>query len=106
MRFSARASSRYRTSSTVRHVTPASTHLSYVRDIPEISFGAILFVAFAYLVLYNLMFILPLVVLTALAYFGVGSQRLGKFFTQNLVLAKILMGVLFVGLGILLVVKI
>ena len=32
-------------------LTPASTHLSYVRDIPEISFGAILFVAFAYLVI-------------------------------------------------------
>jgi phospho-N-acetylmuramoyl-pentapeptide-transferase len=32
-------------------LTPASTHLSYVRDIPQISFGAILFVAFAYLVI-------------------------------------------------------
>jgi phospho-N-acetylmuramoyl-pentapeptide-transferase len=32
-------------------LTPASVHLSYVRDIPQISFGAILFVAFAYLVI-------------------------------------------------------
>jgi phospho-N-acetylmuramoyl-pentapeptide-transferase len=32
-------------------LTPASKHLSYVRDIPQISFGAILFVAFAYLVI-------------------------------------------------------
>ncbi len=32
-------------------LTPASVHLSYVRDIPEISFGAILFVAFAYIVI-------------------------------------------------------
>jgi phospho-N-acetylmuramoyl-pentapeptide-transferase len=32
-------------------LTPASRHLSYVRDIPQISFGAILFVAFAYLVI-------------------------------------------------------
>jgi phospho-N-acetylmuramoyl-pentapeptide-transferase len=32
-------------------LTPASVHLSYVRDIPQISFGAVLFVAFAYLVI-------------------------------------------------------
>jgi phospho-N-acetylmuramoyl-pentapeptide-transferase len=32
-------------------LTPASTHLSYVRDIPQIGFGAILFVVFAYVVI-------------------------------------------------------
>jgi len=32
-------------------LTPASVHLSYVRDIPQISLGAVLFVAFAYLVI-------------------------------------------------------
>jgi phospho-N-acetylmuramoyl-pentapeptide-transferase len=32
-------------------LSPASVHLSYVRDIPQISFGAILFVVFAYLVI-------------------------------------------------------
>jgi phospho-N-acetylmuramoyl-pentapeptide-transferase len=32
-------------------LTPASVHLSYVRDIPEISFGAIFFVVFAYIVI-------------------------------------------------------
>jgi phospho-N-acetylmuramoyl-pentapeptide-transferase len=32
-------------------LTPASVHLSYVRDIPQISFGAVLFVAFAFLVI-------------------------------------------------------
>ena len=31
--------------------SPASTHLSYVRDIPQISFGAVLFVVFAYIVI-------------------------------------------------------
>ena len=32
-------------------LTPASTHLSFVRDIPEISFGAVGFVIFAYVVI-------------------------------------------------------
>jgi phospho-N-acetylmuramoyl-pentapeptide-transferase len=31
--------------------SPASKHLSYVRDIPQISFGAVLFVVFAYIVI-------------------------------------------------------
>jgi phospho-N-acetylmuramoyl-pentapeptide-transferase len=35
-----------------RHgLTPASTHLSFVRDIPQVSFGAVGFVIFAYLVI-------------------------------------------------------
>jgi cytochrome c biogenesis protein CcdA len=55
--------------------------------------------AFLYLVLYNLMFILPLVVLTALTYWGVGSQRMGRLMSEHLGLAKVVMGVLFVGLG-------
>jgi phospho-N-acetylmuramoyl-pentapeptide-transferase len=32
-------------------LTPASTHLSYVRDIPQIGLGAVLFVVFAYLII-------------------------------------------------------
>ena len=32
-------------------LTPASTHLSFVRDIPQIGFGAFLFVLFAYVVI-------------------------------------------------------
>ena len=32
-------------------LTPASTHLSFVRDIPQISLGAVIFVLFAYLVI-------------------------------------------------------
>ncbi|MFB3891839.1 MAG: hypothetical protein ACE15C_07430 [Phycisphaerae bacterium] len=55
-----------------------------------------------YLVIYNVMFILPLVFVTALAYWGVGSQRIGKVLTEHLSLAKVLMGILFVGLGTLL----
>ena len=58
--------------------------------------------ALAYLVLYNLMFILPLVVLTLLSLWGVGSERLGKFLGQRLWLAKVGLGVLFAGLGVLL----
>jgi phospho-N-acetylmuramoyl-pentapeptide-transferase len=34
-----------------RGLSPASTHLSYVRDLPKIGFGAILFVVVAYIVI-------------------------------------------------------
>ena len=58
--------------------------------------------ALGYLALYNLMFILPLVVLVGLSYWGVGSQRLGDVMRKHLGAAKVLLGVLFVGLGVLL----
>ena len=58
--------------------------------------------AIMYLVLYNVMFILPLAFLVVLSYWGVGSKRIGAVMTRHLGLAKVLMGLLFVGLGVLL----
>ncbi|MHC4986023.1 MAG: hypothetical protein ACYTFO_07700 [Planctomycetota bacterium] len=58
--------------------------------------------ALGYLTLYNVMFILPLVVLVALSYWGVGSQRLGAVMRKRLGTVKVLLGVLFVALGVLL----
>jgi hypothetical protein len=56
--------------------------------------------AVAYLLLYNVMFILPLVVILAIAYFGVRSDRIGSFLRGHLALAKIAMAVLFAGLAV------
>jgi hypothetical protein len=59
--------------------------------------------AFFYLILYNLMFILPLVVIFLLAYFGLKSDQLGNFFRGKVVLSKAALACLFVGLAVLLI---
>jgi hypothetical protein len=56
-----------------------------------------------YLLLYNLFFILPLLVVFAAAYFGVTSKALEGFFRKNLLLIKLLTAGLFVFLFIYLV---
>ncbi len=57
--------------------------------------------AYGYLLLYNLMFITPLIIVFGIAYFGVGSERLGRFAQQNFVAIKFLTACLFVGLAVL-----
>jgi len=56
--------------------------------------------AFLYLVLYCLMFILPLVVVFALSYFGTTSEQLGQFINRHTSTIKLLTGLLFVGLAL------
>ncbi len=55
----------------------------------------------AYLLLYNAAFILPLVVLLVAACWGVSSQRMGKLLRRHLGLLKLLLAMLFAGLGVL-----
>jgi len=57
--------------------------------------------AVAYLLLYNLMFILPLVGVFLLAYWGVGSERLGAWLRRHLAAMKLAMACLFAVLGVL-----
>lgn len=54
------------------------------------------------LVLYNIMFILPLIVILIIAYFGVRSERLGDFLRRHLAAFKLALAVLFAALGALL----
>ena len=56
--------------------------------------------AIGYLLLYNVMFIVPLLVILALTYFGVRSETLGNMFRKRLALAKFAMAGLFAGLGL------
>jgi thiol:disulfide interchange protein len=56
--------------------------------------------AFLYLLLYCLMFILPLVVVFALSYFGTSSEQLGQFINRHTSTIKFLTGLLFVGLAL------
>ncbi|UCD15829.1 MAG: hypothetical protein JSV34_01915 [Candidatus Omnitrophota bacterium] len=55
--------------------------------------------AFSYLILYNLMFILPLVIIFLLSFLGVSSQKFNDFLKQHLGKIKILMALLFFALG-------
>ncbi len=58
--------------------------------------------AFLYILIYNLFFITPLIVLFLLALIGVSSQRLSDFLKRNLGSIKLLMAFLFFALGIIL----
>ena len=57
--------------------------------------------AFSYLVLYNLMFTAPLIIIFIMAYKGVNSETLGVFLKRNLGAFKLTMAVLFAALGVL-----
>jgi cytochrome c biogenesis protein CcdA len=59
--------------------------------------------AFTYLLVYNIMFIIPLVVIFLLALFGVTSQQFAQFIRKHMVSIKLLMAVVFISLGVLLV---
>jgi len=67
----------------------------FVSSIPELRLQAI-----SYLVLYNLLFILPLVVIFILVYFGTSSKDLTQYLQKNSALVKLAMTVVFVALGI------
>ncbi len=60
--------------------------------------------ALGYLLLYNLMFIIPLLVILLFALFGVTSEGFSKFIKQNMIAVKLLMALLFFGLGILILI--
>ncbi len=57
--------------------------------------------AIAYLLFYNLMFILPLIGVFIVAYCGVSSDRLGRLLRGNLAIVKLAMALLFAALGVL-----
>lgn len=61
--------------------------------------------ALGYLLLYNLMFILPLLVIFLFALWGVTSEQFAKVLKKHLLSVKILMAILFFGLGIFLIWK-
>ncbi|MDD2751653.1 MAG: hypothetical protein PHN59_00780 [Candidatus Omnitrophica bacterium] len=57
------------------------------------------FTAFLYLLLYNLMFILPLLLIFIFALYGTTSEQFSKILKKNMLLIKALMAVLFFALG-------
>lgn len=63
----------------------------FVLGVPELQSRAAL-----YLVLYNLLFVLPLVVVFVLAYLGTTSQQLGQFINRRAATIKLLTAGLFI----------
>ncbi|MDO9577569.1 MAG: hypothetical protein Q7J16_06750 [Candidatus Cloacimonadales bacterium] len=59
--------------------------------------------AYFYLVIYNLLFILPLIVVFILVFWGVSSQTMGKWAQKRVGLMKVLMAVIFFLLGFVLI---
>jgi cytochrome c biogenesis protein CcdA len=66
----------------------------FVSSMPELRLRAIF-----YLIIYNLLFILPLVVVFVLAYFGTTSKELTRFLQKRAAAVKIGLGILFFALG-------
>jgi cytochrome c biogenesis protein CcdA len=67
----------------------------YVLSVPELAAQA-----FLYLVLYCVMFILPLIVVFVLAYRGTTSEQLGRFVNRHTATIKLLTGLVFGGLAL------
>ncbi len=61
--------------------------------------------AFLYLLLYNILFILPLLVVFFAFYKGVSSDVMQRFMKNNLSFSKILLGIIFLALGVVLLVS-
>ena len=58
----------------------------------------------SYLILYNVMFIIPLLTIFAAAYAGTGLVTMLSWSKRNVVIGKIMLGVLFLGLAVLMLV--
>jgi len=57
----------------------------------------------AYLLLYNFMFILPLIVVFILTYYGLTTEALMAWSRRNVVFSKVMLGCFFVAMGVLVV---
>jgi MFS family permease/glutaredoxin-related protein len=66
----------------------------YVMSHPELASRA-----FLYLLLYCLMFVLPLVVVFVMSYFGTTSEELGRFVNRHTATVKLLTALVFIGLA-------
>lgn len=65
-----------------------------IQDVPEMRSNG-----FLYLLLYNLAYIVPLVIVFLLAYFGTSSEKMGEFITKRTAAIKLLTVVVFLVLA-------
>jgi cytochrome c biogenesis protein CcdA/glutaredoxin len=79
--------------------------------LPMLSFlagmqGMVRLRAIGYLIIYNLIFILPLILVLLMATYGVSAVRFQDWFVKNAAKAKLIMAVLFTLLGVLLLLQV
>lgn len=72
--------------------------LIFISNVPEFRANALV-----YLLLYNLMFVVPLIMVFLFTYWGTSSQRWAELTKQHFGAIKLIMAVLFFGLAILLI---
>lgn len=73
--------------------------LIFISNVPELRTNALL-----YLLIYNLMFVIPLIMVFLFTYWGTSSQQWADFSKKNFGKMKLLMSFIFFGLAILLIV--
>lgn len=73
--------------------------LIFISNVPELRGSALL-----YLLIYNLMFVVPLIIVFLFTYWGTSSQQWAELTKKNFGKMKLLMAFLFFGLAILLIV--
>ena len=78
----------------------ACTGQVYVVILSALSHPSLRGQALGYLVIYNLAFILPLIIVFLLAFFGVESGDLARFVERNTSTVKLVTALLFLGLGL------
>jgi len=69
--------------------------IAFILKLPQLRIRAA-----AYLILYNLMFILPLIIIFTLSLLGVSSKQFNLFLKNNLARIKAVMAFFFLGMGI------
>ncbi len=65
--------------------------ITFILQVPELRARGIFFLA-----VYNLAFILPLLIVFAMVFFGAGWEKANKWFTNNIYKTRILMGLVFI----------
>jgi len=72
--------------------------LIFISHVPELRANALL-----YLIIYNLMFVVPLIVVFLFTYWGTSSQQWAEITKKNFGKMKLIMAILFFGLAIMLI---
>lgn len=86
-------------------VCTGQTYLPTITFVLKISPFNIQIQALTYLIIYNIMFIIPLFLVFLFALSGTTSAQFSKFIQKHLITIKVLMAVLFFGLGLILIAK-
>ncbi|MBN1902239.1 hypothetical protein JW926_13020 [Candidatus Sumerlaeota bacterium] len=79
------------------------TGQTYLTIVTALSDPSLRTKALPYLILYNFMFIIPLIIVFIVTYYGISSEKIGERFKRNIGIVKILMGVMFIIIGCILV---